>query len=245
MREYKILNTKIHKLAEYEVKTKLHEFLNSPEQHQIMTVNPEFLIEAQNNDKFAKIINAASLATIDGSGLVYALQFLGHDVSLDDRLTGVELTNTILSMAINEDLRVLFCLNNYGLTPKDEFFMAIKDKYPHLEFQVADQKTTLEKAKIFFPHIILVGLGAPEQDIWIAENLKKISSAKIAVGVGGTFDFISGKIKRAPKIMRSFGLEWLWRLSMQPSRIKRIFTATLIFPYVIIKYKYFNKNKNV
>lgn len=245
MTEFEILKIKVHKLADYEVKNKLHDFLQSDTQHQIVTVNPEFIIESQNNEKFLNILNKSSLSTIDGTGLVYALQFLGHDTSLEDRLTGVDLTNIILSLASNENIKILFCLNNHGLTPLDEFFMTIKNKYPSLDFQVGDQKDALDKAKTFLPNIILAGLGSPEQDFWINKNIKKMPSVKIAVGVGGTFDFLSGKIKRAPKIMRSFGLEWLWRLSMQPTRIKRIVSATIVFPYLVIKYKYFNKNKDV
>lgn len=242
MTEFEILKIKIHKLAEYEVKNKLHYFLQSEQQHQIVTVNPEFIIKAQDDENFFNTINNASLATMDGTGLVYALQFMGHDVSLDDRLTGVDLTKIILSLASNENLKVLFCVNEYGLTPLDEFFISIKNQYPDLDFRVGNQDSSLEKAQTFEPHIVLAGLGAPEQDLWLNQNIKKMPSVKIAVGVGGTFDFISGKIKRAPKIMRSFGLEWLWRLSIQPSRAKRIINATIIFPYMVIKYKYFNKS---
>lgn len=244
MKKHKLLNIHVHKLANYEVKNMLHDFLESEKQHQLTTVNPEFIIEAQKNKKFTEIINNSSLATIDGTGLVYALQFLGYDLSLDDRITGVELTEIILSQALNKNKKILFCLNKYGLTDEQEFFMSIKNKYPELEFQVSHQHTAMEKTKTFQPDIILVGLGAPEQDLWINQNLKKMPSVKIAVGVGGTFDFLSGKIKRAPKILRSFGLEWLWRLSMQPSRFKRIINATLVFPAIVIKHKYFNKNKN-
>ena len=120
-----------------------------------------------------------------------------------------------------DNKKVLFCLYSKGLSKPNEFFIKIKEKYPELDFQVADEESALEKAKIFAPKIILTGFGAPKQDIWIWENLHKIPSAKIAVGVGGTFDFISGRVRRAPKFMRSFGLEWIWRFLRQPWRLKR------------------------
>ena len=113
--------------------------------------------------------------------------------------------------------------------------MKKKKRYPDLDFQVADENILLEKADIFNPEIILVGLGAPTQDIWIWENLSRIPSARIAVGVGGTFDFMSGRISRAPKILRSFGLEWLWRVFRQPHRLHRINRAIFIFPYLVVK----------
>jgi N-acetylglucosaminyldiphosphoundecaprenol N-acetyl-beta-D-mannosaminyltransferase len=199
-----------------------------------MTVNPEFIVASRENKEFKKIINESSLATIDGAGIIKALQFLGSQVSLDDRLTGVRLTEILINIAINKNYKILFCLYSKGLTKAGNFFMTIKQKYPHLDFQVADEKSALEKAKIFEPHIILAGYGAPRQDMWIYENLPKLPSIRVAAGVGGTFDFMSGTIKRAPKIFRSLGLEWLWRLLRQPWRIQRINRAVIIFPILVL-----------
>jgi N-acetylglucosaminyldiphosphoundecaprenol N-acetyl-beta-D-mannosaminyltransferase len=85
------------------------------------------------------------------------------------------------------------------------------------------------------PDILFVAFGAPKQEKWIYENIKKMPSVKLAIGVGGSFDFISGKIKRAPLIFQKLGLEWLWRLILEPCRIKRIYTATLKFGWLVLK----------
>ncbi|MCD4760957.1 WecB/TagA/CpsF family glycosyltransferase [bacterium] len=238
MKEYKLLDVKLQTLPKHIVRDSLHSFLNSDSQHQVVTVNPEFIVATRKNQEFLNIINEASLATIDGAGIIKALQFLGHPVSLEDRLTGVKLTEIITDIAVNNNHKILFCLYSKGLTKSDKFFMHLKESYPALDFQVADENTALDKARFFSPQIILVGFGAPYQDLWIAENLSKIPSAKVAVGVGGTFDYMSGKIKRAPKIFRSFGFEWLWRLISQPLRIKRINRAIIVFPFLIIKDRY-------
>ena len=235
MKEYKILDIKVQTIPEHILKIKLQDFLSSYDQHQIVTANPEFVVSSQKNKDFKNIINNSSLTTIDGSGIIMALQFLGHDISLDDRLTGVRLTEILIDMAINKNHKILFCLYSKGLTKPDKLFMKLNEKYPALDFQVADEKTALDKARLFGPEIILVGFGAPRQEIWINKNLNKIPSAKIATGVGGTFDYMSGKIKRAPKVFRSLGLEWLWRLMRQPSRIFRINRAVIIFPYLVLK----------
>lgn len=249
MKEYKLLGVKVNIIAEHLLKNKLLEFLNSNKQHQIATINPEFIVSSQNNKDFLEIINKSSISLIDGSGIIKALQYLGHNVSLDDRITGVELTKILIDFAINKNLKIMFCLYSAGLTKLDKFFIVMKNKYPSLDFQVADENTALEKAKIFAPEIVLVGFGAPRQDIWIAKNLIQIPSAKIAAGVGGTFDFMSGKIKRAPKFMQSLGLEWLWRLLLQPTRFLRINRAIIVFPYLVYRDKIKNnkkygKNKN-
>ena len=115
------------------------DFINSNQQHQIVTVNPEFIITSQKNKKFKKIINNSSLATIDGSGIIWALQFMKHKVSLDDRITGVDLTKTLINLAINNNYKILFCLHNNGLTSPDNFFIKIKNIYHNLDFQVSDQ----------------------------------------------------------------------------------------------------------
>ena len=169
------------------------------------------------------------------------MQLIGYDISLEQRMTGVQLTEILLDQAINNNYKILFCLYCKGLSKPSDFFIKIKEKYPQLDFQVADEQSALEKAQLFSPEIILTGFGAPKQDIWLWENIHKIPSARIGAGVGGTFDFISGRIKRAPKVMRSFGMEWLWRFFRQPWRLKRINRAIIIFPYLVLKNRYFSK----
>jgi N-acetylglucosaminyldiphosphoundecaprenol N-acetyl-beta-D-mannosaminyltransferase len=82
--------------------------------------------------------------------------------------------------------------------------------------------------------MLFVAFGAPNQELWIARNLAKMPSVKVAMGVGGAFDFIAGKQKRAPQIFRSLGLEWLYRLMREPRRIVRIINAVVVFPFLVI-----------
>lgn len=241
IKEYKILGVKVQVVAKHILREYLKNFLDSDTQHQIATVNPEFVVAAQKNQKFKNALNNASLATIDGTGIIQALQFAGQKISLDQRLTGVELTEIILDIAIKNNYKVMFCLKSSGLTSPDVFFMHIKEKYPNLDFQVSDENDVLYKTQGFLPEILLVGFGAPDQDLWIAENIDKVSSVRIAAGVGGTFDFMTGKQKRAPKTFRSFGLEWLWRFARQPWRIARINRAVFVFYYLLIKERLKNK----
>jgi len=247
MKKYKVLGVKVNIIEKHLLKKTLIEFIDSNKQHQITTVNPEFIINSHTNKEFKDIINNSSLATIDGSGIIWSLRFKKYKVSLDDRITGVDLTKILINLARHNNYKILFCLHNNGLTSPDNFFIKIKDTYQNLDFQVSDQDTALEKAQSFKPEIILVGFGAPLQDIWINDNLKNIPHTKIAMGVGGTFDFLSKAITRAPKVLQSIGLEWLWRLIQQPQlkRVRRILRAIIVFPYLIIKDRiktYENKN---
>ena len=93
-------------------------------------------------------------------------------------------------------------------------------------------KINQSQAKLLF-----VAYGSPNQELWIAKNLSKLTSVKVAIGIGGSFDFVAGKQKRAPNIMRKLGLEWLWRLIREPKRIRRIWNATGVFVKMIVKEK--------
>ncbi len=84
------------------------------------------------------------------------------------------------------------------------------------------------------PRILFVAYGAPKQEMWIARNLKKMPTVRLAAGIGGTFNFITGRRKRAPEWMQKIGLEWVYHLIQQPSRIKRMINASIVFPIKII-----------
>jgi len=98
-----------------------------------------------------------------------------------------------------------------------------------------DEAEIIDKINAFQPTLLFVAFGAPAQELWIARNLPKLKTVKVAMGVGGAFDFISGKRKRAPRWMQKIGLEWLWRLVLEPRRFKRIWNAVIVFPWLILQ----------
>ncbi len=119
-----------------------------------------------------------------------------------------------------------------------------------IEKRVNDKLDFLVPNKIldFSPDVMICNFGAPYQEKFIFHNLGKVPSVKIGIGIGGALDFLTGKIKRAPKWMRFLGLEWLWRLIKQPKRFKRIFRAVFIFMNKFLYWKFlapFKYRKNV
>lgn len=94
-----------------------------------------------------------------------------------------------------------------------------------------------ERINLAEPDILFVAYGSPAQEEWIYRNLEKLSTVKVAIGIGGAIDFAAGKAKRAPKLLRSLGLEWFWRLLTQPRRFKRIWNATFVFVKLIFRLK--------
>jgi len=133
-----------------------------------------------------------------------------------------------------------------GVSAEVSNFQSISNQYPiNIQHSISPNNTEynelnkqlIRRINNAQPEILFVALGAPKQEIWIYENLKKMPSVKLAMGVGGSFDFISGRIKRAPLIFQRLGLEWLWRLILEPRRIKRIYNATAKFGWVVLKNK--------
>ncbi len=236
-----ILDVLIDNLQKDDVLKKVEQFLSDGRQHYIVTPNPEMVMATQKNGEFLKILNNADLAVPDGVGLIFASRYLKRP--LTQRITGVDLMIDICNLAEQKNSSVYLLAAANGLSKPNEVKAVLKKRYPRLKvsggvieisdfrFQIED---LLEEINAIKPEILFVALGAGRQEKFIAENLHKIPSVKIAMGVGGAFDFIAGKIKRAPNLVQKIGLEWFWRLIMQPWRWKRILTATIKFSWKIL-----------
>lgn len=201
-----ILGVKINNIDNQQAMEQVDCFLNSHKTNYITTPNPEIILAAQKNIKLQQILNSADLALPDGSGLILASHF-----KIKKRVTGVDIMREIIKKYPNKKIK--FILNKNGLT-KEADLKKIKVKN-------IDENN---------PDIIFIGLGCPEQEFWINNNLKSYKNTKIMMTVGGGIDFLTGKQKRAPILLQKIGLEWLWRLLQQPRRIGRIINAVFIFP---------------
>ena len=232
-----ILGVRIDNFSVHETKEKISNFIeNSPEQKFIATLNPEILLKAHRDEKYRKILNSADLNICDGFGLRLAGFLKGK--WLKARFTGVEMADFLLLNAKICNLRVLVIAFENSLSTPKEIERTINKKYPGLsvksEYYLSSQ-SWFEDAIIKEAEIVFVNFGAPQQEKFIFENREKFPNAKILVGVGGTFDFLTGNITRAPGFLRVIGLEWLWRMIQEPKRFKRIWNAVVVFPIAVIK----------
>lgn len=249
-----ILGVRIDDLAEEKIDEKLKYFLNSKNAHLIFTPNPEICLKAEKDEAYRKVLNDSALNIPDGIGLKLGAKILGQ--KLVNRLTGVDLTLKLLKFAEQENYSVYFLGGKEGIAALAA--KKVKEKYPGVKIfsnqgfpdksfksligarLIYDQKINEEviaDINCQKPDILIVAFGAPKQEIWLTENIDKLKSVKIAVGVGGTLDYLSGKVKRAPKWWRNLGLEWFYRLLKQPWRYKRIIDATIKFPLTCYKWK--------
>ena len=245
MENISILGVRITNLDGKKLLAKAQDFLADNKQHYIVTPNPEILLAAAKDEELLYILNQADLALGDGIGLKIAGWFSGQNLK---RATGADFSAELLNLASQQQVKVGILLWKNGLSKKLDVEAALRAKYPQLNFFVSaigrepDAKIG-EEFLNFAPQIILVGLGFPYQEKFIYHNLKNIPSGKIFIGVGGTLDFITGKRRRAPKIIRKIGMEWLWRFLFSPQavgqkRSVRIGNAIFVFPLEFAKQKF-------
>ena len=200
----------------------------------IVAPNVEFVMTAQKDKEFFNILNSAKLATPDSVGIEIAAK--RQKKPLKERIPGQAYFRKVLEVGQKEGWTFYF-LGGKG----DTVFRAIenvKKIYPDLKiigshegfFEEDSEKQVIEQINELKPNVLFVAMGAPRQEKWIAEHKKELK-VDVAAGQGGTFDYEAGNIKRAPKNVQKIGLEWLWRLILQPSRIVRM----MVLPIYLMK----------
>lgn len=192
----------------------------------VATINVEFVMLARRNEDFKKVINNADLGIVDSSWLNFSKLMSGGKVK--SRVTGVDLLEKICSLCADLPIRIGF-LGGFGnvakivwerqkvKNPKIDVVFA-ESGNPDLASDLAMRRLISAVGRV---DVLFVAYGMGKQEYWIARN-KKFLNVGVFVGVGGAFDMISGKTKRAPGLLRNNGLEFVWRLILEPTRIWRM-----------------------
>lgn len=224
-RQTSILGVRVDNVNYEQALSIIEGFVVSGTPHQVVTVNPEFIVTAQSDDDFRRVLNASALALPDGVGLLWAARFLGRP--LQERVTGTDTMQRLAALAAQKDYS-LFLL---GAAPGVAVETAARlcETYPGLRIvgthagspALEEEDEIVRMIQRAKPDILFVAYGAPQQDKWIARNLERLG-VPVAMGVGGAFDFISGRTKRAPRWVQRLGLEWLHRLCHEPWRWRRM-----------------------
>ena len=194
--------------------------------HQIATVNPEFVMRAQTDHAFLAVLREADLCLPDGVGLLYAARYLGK--RLPERVPGSELVYHLAEMAAREGWRIFLLGAAPGVA--EEAAEILEKRYSGLTIagtyagspDPAENEEIVGRINASGAEMLYVAYGAPRQDKWIARNKQALPSVRVAVGVGGSLDFITGRAVRAPGWVQRLGLEWLHRLLHEPWRWRRM-----------------------
>ena len=205
----------------------------------VVTANPETFMMSEKDIEMKKILLDKNVTLVpDGIGIVKAARMINYDVK--ERIAGIDIANKLLEYG-NELNKSIYL---FGAKQEviDTIKKVLKDKYPNLIIAGTSNGYEKDKDKVFDkiikvkPDIILVALGIPLQEKLIYKNLDKFDKG-IFVGVGGSFDVISGHKKRAPKIFIKLNLEWLYRIIKEPKRLKRFYDSNIKFLFKIKKYR--------
>lgn len=224
VKEVRILNKPVHLINIEEAVQILHQRMGNGQKQFVIAQNPEKIMKSREDKELSSIIeDKATLLIADGVGLVIAGRILGHPPI--SRVTGVGLFEEMLSLANQEKKRVFL----YGSSPdvNQKAAQILQQRYQHL--QVVGRQDGFEqnsehiirKIQESQPDYLFVALGTPRQEKWIAEYLNQLP-VQLVMGVGGSFDVLTGNVKRAPRWMQKLGIEWLHRLLKQPTRAGRM-----------------------
>ncbi len=221
-----ILGIPVHAVTMADTLALIEGYMAEPSLHQIATVNPEFVMAAQTDAAFRQVLRAADLCLPDGVGLLYAARRLGR--SLPERVPGSELVYRLAERAAVRGWP-LFLL---GAAPgvADEAAVILTGRYPGLIIagtysgspDPSENDAIVQRVNDSGAAILWVAYGAPKQDKWIARNREALATVRVAIGVGGSLDFITGRAVRAPQWAQDAGLEWLYRLYKEPWRWRRM-----------------------
>lgn len=205
----------------------------------VVTANPEtFMISEKNEDVRKMLLDKETIMVPDGIGVLKAGKKIGYNI--EERITGIDIANELLKFG-NEQKKSIYLFGSKQEVI-DSMKIVIKEQYPNLKLVGTSNGYVTDKDKVFDeivklePDIVLVALGIPLQEMLIYKHLNRFKKG-IFVGIGGSFDVMSGMKKRAPKIFIKLNLEWLYRIMKEPKRFKRFYNSNVKFILEIRKYK--------
>jgi N-acetylglucosaminyldiphosphoundecaprenol N-acetyl-beta-D-mannosaminyltransferase len=235
----KILGSRVDAVSLQDALDHIQQFLDTRIAHHVITGNTLMCLEAEHDADLRRILEEASLVVPESSGILWASRVMG--VPLTGFVPGIDLMLSICRMAAEKG-HPAFLL---GAAPgvAERAGRALKAQFPGLHlagthhgfFRRADDPDIVSLVRRTRPAILFVGMGMPAQEKWIAKNLEALG-VPVVMGVGGSFDVLSGKLRRAPHFMRRVGVEWVYRLAQEPWRWKRI-AQLPVFTWKVLREK--------
>ncbi|OGJ57180.1 hypothetical protein A3H22_03510 [Candidatus Peribacteria bacterium RIFCSPLOWO2_12_FULL_55_15] len=237
-----LLGIPVDSVTQEEAVRMLHRFLDDGRAMHVMTPNSEMFTEAARNPVFRAVLQRSALNLPDSVGLIRMARWTGQKIA--ERVTGVD-TVERLCAELTEEHPVFLLGGVEGVGGRASEILCARN--PRLRVvgtcagspREEDVEEILRRINDAKPHLLLVAFGAPHQDIWIDRHLPAMPSVRVAIGIGGTLDFLAGVQKRAPVLVQKLGFEWLWRFIHEPQRFRRIWNAVVVFPWLVLRYKAF------
>jgi N-acetylglucosaminyldiphosphoundecaprenol N-acetyl-beta-D-mannosaminyltransferase len=214
----------VHDVTMAETLSLIDQWITAGGVYQIATVNPEFLMKARRDPDFRATLQRAALCIPDGIGVLWAARRRGK--KLRERVAGSDLVPRLAAEAAQHGWRVFYLGAAPGVAEKTAEILTAR--YPALNVAGCyagspapeEEDDIVARVRAARPDILLVAYGAPKQDLWLDRNLVR-TGATVGIGVGGSFDFVAGVSRRAPRWIQRLGLEWFYRLVREPWRWRR------------------------
>lgn len=227
MQSVTILGMRVDCVSPEETLAAIDRFIAQRTPHHIVTADASMVVTARHDAELNTIIQGAELVTPDGAGILWASRLFGTPIPY--RVSGVDLVGEICRLSPSKGYRIFFFGSGPGVA--EEAAVKLRARFPGTQivgtrdgfFTPEQEPEVIAQIQAVHADVVLVALGIPKQEKWIAQH-KAVLGASVLIGVGGSFDVFSGRVKRAPLIMQRNGFEWLFRLLQNPRKIGKVMT---------------------
>lgn len=243
MDSIQMLNTRIDNLSMQETLDRVAHAITQQTQLHHVVVNAGKLVAMKNDRQLRESVNSSDIINADGQAVVWASHLLGKP--LKERVAGIDLMERLVAMAAENKYKVYFL----GATPEivEKVVCTYSDMYgPDIiagfrdgYFSEAEENKIAEEISMTKANILFVAISSPKKELFLSSNKKALGPVNLIMGVGGSFDVIAGKVKRAPVWMQQSGLEWFYRFIQEPRRMwRRYLVGNARFIGMVLKEKY-------
>lgn len=246
MKSVEMLGIVIHPLTMAETVEAVDGYIKQKKPLHLMGVNADKINLCYDDERIKDIVNSSGIVNADGASVVLAGKFLGVDIP--ERVAGIDLMQELLVLAENQKYSVYFLGAKQEIL--DNMLVNFKERFPKLRvigsrngyFSDELLNEIENEIRLLSPDIVFIGITSPKKE-YIVDQFLSNGLSSVFMGVGGSFDVLSGHIKRAPIWMQKYNLEWLYRVANEPKRLfKRYFVGNMIFISRVIKEKIKNVN---
>ena len=241
-----LLNTKIDNYSSAQTLEIINRTIQSHNQIHHVVVNAGKIVAMQSDPQLCKSVNESDLINADGQAVVWASKFLGKP--LKERVAGIDLMISLVRLANEKKYKIFFLgakedivkkvVNIYSKQYSPDIIAGYRNGY----FRKEDEKEIAQQISNSGANMLFVAISSPTKENFLYENKKVLENVNFIMGVGGSFDVIAGKVRRAPLWMQKSGLEWFYRFLQEPRRMwKRYLLGNTKFIWLVLKEKYFKK----
>ncbi|MFC4722898.1 WecB/TagA/CpsF family glycosyltransferase [Geojedonia litorea] len=245
MNRIRILNTIIDNFSMDETLLKIEESIKQGEQIHHVVVNAGKIVAMQKDLQLRNSVNESDLINADGQAVVWASKFLRQP--LKERVAGIDLMENLVVFAHKKNYKIFFfgakeeVVTNVVSTYSKKYSSNIIAGYRNGYFKKENEKDIALQIAQSGAHILFVAISSPTKENFLYENKELLNSVNFIMGVGGSFDVVAGKVKRAPYWMQKCGLEWFYRLIQEPKRMwKRYLIGNMKFIFLVFKARFFS-----